>query len=191
MPETEIKYKSLVMDAMGLNRTLARLANEIIETNRGVENLVMIGIVTRGPYLAQRLVDKIEEFEGRRLPLGKLDVTLYRDDMSYRHGGLLRRTKKPRMQMTDIPFDLDGKVVILVDDVLYTGRTIRAALDALMDFGRPAKIQLVVMIDRGHRELPIRADFIGKELVTSEGEEARVRLANVDGEDGVYLVDVS
>jgi len=116
------------------------------------------------------------------LPLGMLDITFYRDDM-------LRRLKKPRVQATNIPFDIDGKVVMLVDDVLYTGRTIRAALDALMDFGRPARIQLAVLIDRGHRELPIKADFIGQEVKTTAGEEVRVKLKNIDGEDGVYLVE--
>ncbi len=173
-----------------MNRTLARLANEIIESNRGVEHLAFVGIRTRGVDVAQRLVEKIEHFEGRKLPLGALDVTLYRDDLSYNQRGSLQRMKKSRVQATDIPFDLDGKIVILVDDVLYTGRTIRAALDALMDFGRPAKIRLAVIIDRGHRELPIRADFTGKEIVTTPGEEVRVKLANVDGVDGVDLVEV-
>ncbi len=173
-----------------MSRTLARLANEIIESNRGVDKLVFVGIRTRGVEVAQRLIEKIEQFEGRRLPLGSLDVTLYRDDLSYNQHGSLRRMKKSRVQATDIPFDLEGKIVILVDDVLYTGRTIRAALDALMDFGRPAKIRLAVIIDRGHRELPIRADFTGKEIVTTPGEEVRVKLANVDGAEGVDLVEV-
>ncbi len=179
------------MDAIGLNRTLSRLAHEILESNRGVDNLVMVGIRTRGVQLAERLREKIESFEGRKLPLGSLDVTLYRDDLAYRQQALLSRMKQPRIQATDIPFDLDGKVVILVDDVIYTGRTIRAAMDALMDFGRPAKIRLAVMIDRGHRELPIRPDFVGKEIVTTPGEEVRVQLANVDGVDGVLLVEVT
>lgn len=179
------------MDAAGLNRTLSRLAHEILESNRGVDNLVVVGIRTRGVQLAERLIEKIESFEGRKLPLGSLDITLYRDDLAYRQRALLSRSKQPRIQATDIPFDLEGKVVILVDDVIYTGRTIRAAMDALMDFGRPAKIRLAVMIDRGHRELPIRPDFVGKEVVTTPGEEVRVQLANVDGVDGVLLVEVT
>lgn len=179
------------MDAAGLNRTLSRLAHEILESNRGIDNLVVVGIRTRGVQLAQRLIERIESVEGRKLPLGSLDVTLYRDDLAYRQDALLSRTKQSRIQATDIPFDLEGKVVILVDDVIYTGRTIRAAMDALMDFGRPAKIRLAVMIDRGHRELPIRPDFVGKEVITTPGEEVRVQLANVDGVDGVLLVEVS
>ncbi len=190
MTASPSRFKAEIMNAPGFNRTLARLANEIIEKNRGVENLVMVGIRTRGVHVAQRLIEKIEQIEARTIPLGSLDVTLYRDDLSYNQRGMMRRMKQSRVQMTDIPFNLDGKVVILVDDVLYTGRTIRAALDALMDFGRPAKIQLLVIIDRGHRELPIRADFIGKEMVTTPGEEVRVKLASVDGVDAVDLVDV-
>lgn len=193
MPATAptIKIRGEIMDAAGLNRTLSRLAHEILESNRGIENLVVVGIRTRGVQLAQRLIERIESIEGRKLPLGSLDVTLYRDDLAYRQDALLSRTKQSRIQSTDIPFDLEGKIVILVDDVIYTGRTIRAAMDALMDFGRPAKIRLAVMIDRGHRELPIRPDFVGKEVVTTTGEEVRVQLANVDGIDGVLLVEVS
>lgn len=190
MPITELKIKDVLMDAMGVNRTLSRLANEIAETNRGVDNLVLIGILTRGIYMAQRLAEKIEEFEDRKLPVGALDITLYRDDMSYGQRGMIGRLKKPRLQQTNIPFNLDGKVVVLVDDVLYTGRTIRAALDALMDFGRPQKIQLAVMLDRGHRELPVRPDFTGKTIVTLPGEEVRVQLENHDGVDRVLLVEI-
>lgn len=179
---SDYKIKAVLMDDKSLNRTLSRLAHQIVETNRGTENLVFVGILTRGVQLAERLIDKIEPLEGRRLPLGTLDITFYRDDM-------LRTLKKPRVQATHLPFDLDGKVVMLVDDVLYTGRTIRAALDALMDFGRPARIQLAVLIDRGHRELPIKADFIGQEVKTTAGEEVRVKLQHLDGEDGVYLVE--
>jgi pyrimidine operon attenuation protein/uracil phosphoribosyltransferase len=182
MFNSDYKIKAVLMDDKSLNRTLSRLAHQIVESNRGAENLVLVGILTRGVQLAERLVEKIEPLEGRRLPLGMLDITFYRDDM-------LRKLKKPRVQATNIPFDIDGKVVMLVDDVLYTGRTIRAALDALMDFGRPARIQLAVLIDRGHRELPIKADFIGQEVKTTAGEEVRVKLKNVDGEDGVYLVE--
>ena len=170
-----------VMDARGLDRTLARLAHEIIERNGGVGNLVIIGLRTRGAPLAERLIEKIEEIEGVHIPHGVLDVTLYRDDFS-------RRSEALAMQTTNIPFDIDGKVVLLVDDVLYTGRTIRAAMDALIDFGRPSRIELAVMVDRGHRELPIKADYIGKTLLTSLGEEVAVRLQNIDGVDGIDLV---
>jgi pyrimidine operon attenuation protein/uracil phosphoribosyltransferase len=180
---SDYKIKAVLMDDKSLNRTLSRLAHQIVESNRGAENLVFVGILTRGVQIAERLIEKIEPLENRRLPLGMLDITFYRDDM-------LRKLKKPRVQATSIPFDIDGKVVILVDDVLYTGRTIRAALDALMDFGRPARIQLAVLIDRGHRELPIKADFIGQEVKTTAGEEVRVKFKNVDGEDGVYLVEI-
>ncbi|MDZ7290659.1 MAG: bifunctional pyr operon transcriptional regulator/uracil phosphoribosyltransferase PyrR [candidate division KSB1 bacterium] len=180
---SDYKIKSVLMDDKALSRTLSRLAHQIIESNRGVENLVIVGIRTRGVQIAERLIEKIEAIEGRRLPLGTLDITFYRDDM-------LRTLKKPRVQETHIPFNIDGKVVLLVDDVLYTGRTIRSALDALMDFGRPARIQLAVLIDRGHRELPIKADFVGQEVTTTAGEEVRVKLKNVDGVDGVFLVEV-
>jgi pyrimidine operon attenuation protein/uracil phosphoribosyltransferase len=179
---SDYKVTAVLMDDRSLHRTLSRLAHQIVESNRGAENLVFVGILTRGAQIAERLIEKIESLEGRRLPLGMLDITFYRDDM-------LRSLKKPRVQATNIPFDIDGKVVMLVDDVLYTGRTIRAALDALMDFGRPARIQLAVLIDRGHRELPIKADFIGQEVKTTAGEEVRVKLKNLDDEDGVYLVE--
>jgi pyrimidine operon attenuation protein/uracil phosphoribosyltransferase len=182
MFNSDYKIKAVLMDDKSLNRTLSRLAHQIVEANRGAENLVFVGILTRGVQLAERLIEKIEPLEGRRLPLGMLDITFYRDDM-------LRKLKKPRVQATNIPFDIDGKVVVLVDDVLYTGRTVRAALDALMDFGRPARIKLAVLIDRGHRELPIKADYAGQEVKTTAGEEVRVKLNKVDGEDGVYLVE--
>ncbi|MGH7596520.1 MAG: bifunctional pyr operon transcriptional regulator/uracil phosphoribosyltransferase PyrR [bacterium] len=179
---SDYKIKAVIMDEKSLNRTLSRLAHQIVESNRGAENLAFVGILTRGVQIAERLIEKIEPIEGRRLPLGMLDITFYRDDM-------LGSLKKPRVQKTDIPFDIDGKSVVLVDDVLYTGRTVRAALDALMDFGRPARIQLAVLVDRGHRELPIKADFIGQEIKTTAGEEVRVKLKAVDSEDSVYLVE--
>ncbi len=179
---SDYKIKAVIMDEKSLNRTLSRLAHQIVESNRGAENLAFVGILTRGVQIAERLIEKIEPIEGRRLPLGMLDITFYRDDM-------LGSLKKPRVQKTEIPFDIDGKAVVLVDDVLYTGRTVRAALDALMDFGRPARIQLAVLIDRGHRELPIKADFVGEEIKTTAGEEVRVKLKNVDNEDSVYLVE--
>ncbi len=178
----EPKIKARLIDERGLERTITRLAHEILERNKGTRDLVLVGIRTRGAPLAQRIVDKIEQIEGVKVPLGTLDITLYRDD-------LLRRLKQPRVQQTDIPFSIDDKNVVLVDDVLYTGRTTRAALDALMDFGRPARIQLAVLVDRGHRELPIKADFVGKNIPTSIGEEVRVRLKEVDGEDCVLLVE--
>lgn len=176
------RIKAEIIDARGLERTLSRLAHEIVERNRGTECLVMVGIRTRGVPLAERLIEKIAHIEKRDVPLGILDITLYRDDV-------LKKMKKPRLQQTDIPFDIDDKVVVLVDDVLFTGRTIRAALDALMDFGRPAKIQLAVLVDRGQRELPIKADFVGIEVAAGAGEEIRVKLQRIDDRDGVFLVD--
>jgi pyrimidine operon attenuation protein/uracil phosphoribosyltransferase len=180
--ESHEKIKSEIMDAKGLDRTLARLAHEIVERNRGTENVAVVGIRTRGVTLAERLIAKMSEIEKKNLPLGVLDITLYRDD-------LLKKMKKPRLQQSDIPFAIDDKVVVLVDDVLFTGRTVRAAMDALMDFGRPAKIQLAVLVDRGQHELPIRADFSGALVPAGHGEEVRVKLQNVDGMDGVFLVD--
>jgi pyrimidine operon attenuation protein/uracil phosphoribosyltransferase len=177
---SDYKIKAVIMDEKSLNRTLSRLAHQIVESNRGAENLAFVGILTRGVQIAERLIEKIEPIEGRRLPLGMLDITFYRDDV-------LGSLKKPRVQKTDIPFDIDGKAVVLVDDVLYTGRTVRAALDALMDFGRPARIQLAVLIDRGHRELPIRADFVGKNVPTSRREIIKVQVEDVDGVDQVLV----
>ena len=177
-----LKVKAIVIDAEGLQRTITRLAHEIIERNHGVGSIAIVGVRTRGATIAERLVKKIEEIENRPVPLGILDITLYRDDFR-------RRMKQPVVQVTDIPFDIDGINVILVDDVLFTGRTSRAALDALMDFGRPASVQLAVLVDRGHRELPIRADYIGKSIPTSIGEEIQVRFQETDGEDCVLLVE--
>ncbi len=180
--KTRENIKTEIMDGKDLDRTVARLAHEIVERNRGTENLVMVGIRTRGVPLAERLIDKISEIENRKPALGILDITLYRDD-------LLKKMKQPRLQQTDIPFDIDDKVVILVDDVLFTGRTVRAAMDALMDFGRPAKIQLAVLVDRDQRELPINADFSGIKVTVGAGEEIRVKLHGVDDCDGVFVVD--
>ncbi len=177
-----LKVKAVVIDAEGLQRTITRLAHEIIERNQGVDAIAIVGVRTRGATIAERLVKKIEEIENKPIPLGILDITLYRDDFR-------RRMKQPVVQVTDIPFDIDGINVILVDDVLFTGRTSRAALDALMDFGRPANVQLAVLVDRGHRELPIRADYIGKSIPTSIGEEIQVRFRETDGEDCVLLVE--
>jgi pyrimidine operon attenuation protein/uracil phosphoribosyltransferase len=175
------KLKATIIDPQGLDRTLKRLAHEILEKNKGAANIVVVGIRTRGEFLARRIVRLIEEVEGIKPPLGSLDITLYRDD-------LLGKLEQPRLQGTDILFDISGKDVVLVDDVLYTGRTIRAALDELIDLGRPRSIQLAVLIDRGHRQLPIRADFVGKNVPTSSDESIRVHVSEVDGEDSVLLM---
>jgi pyrimidine operon attenuation protein/uracil phosphoribosyltransferase len=175
-----MEKKKIVMDAEGIDRSLTRIAYEILEKNKGVHELVLVGIRTGGVYLAGRLRRKISEIEGREVPLGILDITLYRDDLQTTH-------RKPRLGKTDIPFSLDGKKVVLVDDVLFTGRTIRAAMDALIDFGRPKLIQLAVLIDRGHRELPIRADFVGKNLPSSLWEAVVVGLTEKNGRDEVLI----
>jgi pyrimidine operon attenuation protein / uracil phosphoribosyltransferase len=172
--------KRVVMDADRIDRCITRIAYEILEKNKGVEELALIGIRTRGVYLAQRIQDKIFQIEGSKVPLGILDITLYRDDIGKRKG-------KPRLERTDVPFTLDNKKVVLVDDVLFTGRTIRAAMDALIDFGRPKRIQLAVLIDRGHRELPIRADFVGKDLPSSFWEAVSVHLKENDQKDEVII----
>ncbi len=176
-----MKVKSELMDGEGVTRTLLRLTHEILEKNKGAKNLVIVGIRNRGDCLAQRIIKHIEEIEGVQTPLGILDITLYRDDFQ-------RITDRPVVQETDFPFDLTDKRVVLVDDVLYTGRTIRAALGALIDYGRPALIQLAVLVDRGHRELPIKADYVGKNVPTAFGEEIQVKLKEVDGEDNVLLL---
>jgi pyrimidine operon attenuation protein/uracil phosphoribosyltransferase len=175
------KLKATIIDPQGLDRTLKRLAHEILEKNKGAGNIVIVGIRTRGEFLARRITRLIEEVEGIKVPRGSLDITLYRDD-------LLGKLEQPRLQGTDIPFDMTGKDVVLVDDVLFTGRTIRAALDELVDLGRPRSIQLAVLIDRGHRQLPIRADFVGKNVPTSSDESIRVHVSEVDGEDSVLLM---
>jgi pyrimidine operon attenuation protein/uracil phosphoribosyltransferase len=162
-------------------RTLRRLAHEIIENNHGADGLVLAGMLTRGYPLAQRLAANILAFENARVPVGRLDVGLYRDDVT-------RRVRPQRIRPSEMPRDIDGATVVLVDDVLFTGRSIRAAMDEIMDFGRPARIRLACLIDRGHRELPIRPDFIGKNVPTSAQQSIQVRLEEVDGEDAVYLV---
>nr|WP_281376973.1 bifunctional pyr operon transcriptional regulator/uracil phosphoribosyltransferase PyrR [Deinobacterium chartae] len=172
------------MDAAEMRRALTRIAHEILERNKGAENLAVVGIHTRGIPLAERLAKKIAELEGLQVPTGKLDITLYRDDLS--EVGL-----QPVIRRTEVPFDIARKRVILVDDVLFTGRTIRAALDALIDLGRPSAIQLAVLIDRGHRELPIRADYVGKNLPTSRGEVVKVKLEESDGQDIVELWEIA
>ncbi len=176
----ENKNIKVVMDKEGIDRCLTRIAYEILEKNKGMGSLVLVGIRTGGVYLAERLKKKISVIEGEEIPLGILDVTLYRDDLS-------TTRKKPRLGKTNIPFSLDDKKVVLVDDVLFTGRTIRAAMDALIDFGRPKIIQLAVLIDRGHRELPIRADFVGKNLPSSLWEAVSVHLVEKNGLDEVII----
>ena len=178
-----LREKAEIVDADGLRRIITRIAHEIVERNKGVEDLVLVGIRRRGVPLAQRIAAKINEFEGRTPVLGSLDITLYRDDLS-------TVSHQPVVGPTDIPVDINGRVVVLVDDVLYTGRTIRAAMDALIDFGRPRSIQLAVVIDRGHRELPIRADFVGKNVPTSKKEVIGVKLAEIDGVDCVVIKEI-
>ncbi|MBI4498809.1 MAG: bifunctional pyr operon transcriptional regulator/uracil phosphoribosyltransferase PyrR [Chloroflexi bacterium] len=170
-----------VMSAEDIRRALTRIAHEILERNRGAQDLVLVGVRTRGVYLSRRLATLLTSFEGTPVPSGSLDIGLYRDDLATRHSPLA-------LGRTDIPVDIGSKRVILIDDVLFTGRTVRAALDALTDFGRPYSIQLAVLVDRGHRQLPIRADYVGKNLPTSFAEEVQVRLLEVDGRDEVVIV---
>lgn len=173
--------KIRIIDEKGINRTLTRLAHEIIERNKGVEKLAIVGIRTRGAFLAERLAVTIQNIEKRLVEVGYLDIIFYRDD-------LRQRLDLPEVKGTDVRFPIDDKNVILVDDVLYTGRTVRAAMDELMDLGRPATIQLAVLVDRGHRELPIRADFVGKNVPTADDEEIQVTIRDVDGQDGVWVL---
>ncbi|MCL6493797.1 MAG: bifunctional pyr operon transcriptional regulator/uracil phosphoribosyltransferase PyrR [Ignavibacterium sp.] len=177
-----MNIKAKLVDKEGLDRILTRIAHEILEKNKGSKNLVLIGMRTRGEFLAKRLQQKIKDIDGVELPLGVLDVTLYRDDFR-------TRLKQPQVSVSDITFDINEKDVILVDDVLYTGRTVRSALNALMDFGRPSSIQLCILVDRGHRELPIRADYVGKNIPTSLNEEIKLKVEEYDGEDAIYLVE--
>ena len=172
--------KAVLMDGKAIRRSLVRISHEIVEKNKGVENIVLVGIRTRGVPIAERLADAIEKIEGERPPVGVLDITLYRDDLS-------TLAYQPVVRTTELPVDISGKIVVLVDDVLYTGHTIRAALDAVIDMGRPTTIQLAVLIDRGHRELPIRADFVGKNVPTSSQEVVSVQLETVDGAEKVVI----
>ncbi len=173
---------AIVMDADRMGRSLMRIAHEILERNRGVEQLALVGIRTRGVPIAKRLAHAVKEINGHEIPTGALDITLYRDDLMRHAVG-----PQPLIRRTEIPFSIDDKRILLVDDVLYTGRTIRAALDALIDFGRPKAIQLVVLVDRGHRELPIKADYVGKNLPTSLSQSVQVRLTEIDGRDEVEI----
>ena len=172
----------VVMDADRMSRSLTRIAHEIVERNRGIGDLALVGIRERGVPLARRIAVELNRISNSDVPTGALDITLYRDDLMRQAVG-----PQPLVRSTDIPFDIDNRVILLVDDVLYTGRTIRAALDALIDFGRPRAIQLVVLIDRGHRELPIKADYVGKNVPTSRRESIQVRLQEVDGHDEVVI----
>lgn len=178
-----MREKATIMDARQMDRALSRIAHELVERNHGTADIVLIGIRSRGVPLAETLHDKIEDFEGVEVPVGTVDITLYRDDLS-------QIAPNPVVQATELPFSLDGKLVVLVDDVLFTGRTIRAALDALIDYGRPRAIQLAVLIDRGHREFPIRADFVGKNVPTSLNEVIKVQCLDIDGEDSVLMMEV-
>jgi pyrimidine operon attenuation protein/uracil phosphoribosyltransferase len=177
-----MKIKSKVLTSQDVERTITRLSHEILERNKGAETIALVGIRTRGEFLAKRLAEKISQIEKKDVEIGFLDITLYRDD-------LRNRSDQPVLQGTEIHFDVTGKNIILVDDVLYTGRTIRAALDSLIDLGRPATIQLAVLVDRGHRELPIKADFVGKNVPTAIGEEIKVMMKEIDGEDAVLLLE--
>jgi pyrimidine operon attenuation protein / uracil phosphoribosyltransferase len=178
-----LKEKAEIVDADGLRRIVTRIAHEIVERNKGVEDLVLVGIRRRGVPLAVRMAEKIKEFESKAPFEGSLDITLYRDDLS-------TVSQQPVVGSSEIPVDITNKVVVLVDDVLYTGRTVRAAMDALIDFGRPRAIQLAVVIDRGHRELPIRADYVGKNVPTSSREVIGVKLAEIDGVDSVVIKEI-
>ena len=176
----EFKIKAKVLDAEGIKRTLKRISHEIVEKNQGIKDLAIIGIRSRGAFLAERIAKNIKEIEGE-VPVGALDITLYRDDLS-------EIAQQPVVHSTDIDFDVNGKKIILVDDVLFTGRTVRCALDELIDFGRPSNIQLAVLIDRGHRELPIRPDFVGKNIPTSHKESVEVKIKETDNAEEVNVL---
>ena len=175
--------KSQVMDAQDVERSITRIAHQILEANHGAGNVAIVGIVTRGDVLAHRLAKRIQEIEGVNVPVGSLDITFYRDDVPV--------SMSPDVYNSDLPFNVDGLNIVLVDDVLYTGRTIRCALDAIMDYGRPATIQLAVLVDRGHRELPIRADYVGKNVPSSHTEAVHLLLDETDGETCVRIYDVA
>jgi pyrimidine operon attenuation protein/uracil phosphoribosyltransferase len=175
------KEKALILDRAGIDRALTRIAHEILEKNKGAKELVLVGIQRGGVHIAKRLAAKIKQIEGVEPPVGSLDITMYRDDLA-------TRKSQPVPQATDITFDIQDKMMVLVDDVIFTGRTIRAALNSIMDYGRPHRIQLAVLVDRGHRELPIRADFVGKNLPTSAKEKVEVMLVEDGGEEKVVIL---
>ena len=177
-----LKEKAKIMDKDAIEKALTRISHEIIEKQKDLKDIAIVGIRKRGEHLARRIADNIKKISKKELPVGALDITLYRDDLT-------QISEQPVIQATEINFDIDGKKIILVDDVLYTGRTIRCALDALIDFGRPSQIQLVVLIDRGHRELPIRADYVGKNVPTSLKEDVEVKLLEIDGKDEVVIAE--
>ncbi|MDP2233647.1 MAG: bifunctional pyr operon transcriptional regulator/uracil phosphoribosyltransferase PyrR [Actinomycetota bacterium] len=177
----EYRTKAVVMDGEAIERALTRIAHEILEANKGADGIALVGIVTRGAALAERLASRILQIEGTKVPVGSLDISFYRDDVGVR--------LNPEVHTTDIPFEVEGNSIVLVDDVLYTGRTIRAGMDALMDYGRPCSVQLAVLVDRGHRELPIRADYVGKNVPTSGQERVKVFLGEADGRDTVEILE--
>jgi pyrimidine operon attenuation protein/uracil phosphoribosyltransferase len=178
----QLKEKSKILDKESIDKSLKRIAHEIIETAKTMDDTVLIGIKNRGAYVAERIADYVETISGHRPPVGALDITLYRDDLT-------QASEQPVVHSTEINFDIENKRIVLVDDVLFTGRTIRCALDALIDFGRPKIIQLAVLVDRGHRELPIRADYVGKNIPTAINEVVEVRLSESDGKDEVVLCE--
>jgi len=179
--QVSYREKAEVMDAEAMDRALTRIAHEILEANKGAGSIALAGIMTRGVDMAGRLADRIEQIEGTRVPVGSLDISFYRDDVATR--------LSPEVHTTDIPFAVEDHTIVLVDDVLYTGRTIRAAMDAIMDYGRPSAIQLAVLVDRGHRELPIRADFVGKNVPTARRERVKVLLQEHDGREAVVILE--
>lgn len=175
------QQKAILLDTEGIQRALVRISHEILERTKGIQDLALVGIRTRGAFLAERLVKEIEKIEGAKAAIGALDITLYRDDLTM-------IGYQPVLHKTELDFDITDKTIVLVDDVLFTGRTIRCALDELVDFGRPKRIQLAVLVDRGHRELPIRADYVGKNVPTALEESVEVRLSELDGKDEVVLI---
>lgn len=177
-----LQVKAQLLDEKGINRSIIRISHEIIEKNKGVENITIVGIKTRGVPLAKRIAKYIEDFEGVEIPVGDLDITLYRDDLSELY-------EQPNLNSSNIQFEIRNKIVILVDDVIYTGRTVRAAMDGIIRLGRPKSIQLAVLVDRGHRELPIRPDYVGKNVPTSLQEIVHVKLSENDGEDKVIITE--
>lgn len=176
------KEEILIMDAATMQRSLTRVTHEILERNGGTENLILVGIRTRGIYLAERIAQNIKKFENVEVPVGELDITLYRDDQHF------TKEQEPVLNNTNIPFSIEGKNVVLVDDVLFTARTIRAGMDAIMDIGRPKRITVAVLVDRGHRELPIKADYVGKNIPTATSEQISVRITEVDEQEKVTLI---